>query len=478
MLMGFSSAAVAQDGTAADVDAVKNLIKSNPADLAKQMKAFYGKNKKNPENLVAFGRAFFEAKDTTNAKIAAKTALDASKNKFSPAYVLMGDIAALSEEGGKAAGMYEQAIYYDKNNAEAYRKYALVYRKIDPEGAISKLEELRNVDPSIPVDALIADIYYRSMKYGNAIETYAKVPQSKMSRTDFVQYANACYIAQQYDKGYEIAVAGLNSVAPNNGTLTRLALFCSNSLKKYDEAIKYAGQLFNDVHKDSVTFSHLDYLNYGHALVGNDQPEQAIEKYKEALNLKSDSETAAADIHKALSDAYKALKDYPNAIASYREYLNNAKEPDAIAYAGLGTLSNQYARSLKVEGQEGMSEDELNAYKEVDKVWGELVEKYPDAAEYGLFQRARVNTILDPDMTQGLAKPYFDQLVESINAREEHDATDNTRLTTSYQFLLKHYYTIEKDNKTALEYANKYLEINPDDEAIKKVAETLSKSVK
>ena len=41
LLMGFSTGAVAQDGTAADVAAVKNLIKSNPADLAKQMKAFY-----------------------------------------------------------------------------------------------------------------------------------------------------------------------------------------------------------------------------------------------------------------------------------------------------------------------------------------------------------------------------------------------------------------------------------------------------
>ena len=41
LLMGFSTAALAQTGTAADIDAVKNLIKSKPADLSKQMNNFY-----------------------------------------------------------------------------------------------------------------------------------------------------------------------------------------------------------------------------------------------------------------------------------------------------------------------------------------------------------------------------------------------------------------------------------------------------
>ena len=58
VLAGFSTNAMAQDGTKADIDAVKNIINSKPADLDKQLKPFYSKNKKNAENLVAFGRAF------------------------------------------------------------------------------------------------------------------------------------------------------------------------------------------------------------------------------------------------------------------------------------------------------------------------------------------------------------------------------------------------------------------------------------
>ena len=40
------------------------------------------------------------------------------------------------------------------------------------------------------------------------------------------------------------------------------------------------------------------------------------------------------------------------------------------------------------------------------------------------------------------------------------------------------YYSIAKDNQTALDYANKILEIKPGDEGIQKVVESLSKSIK
>ena len=61
---------------------------------------------------------------------------------------------------------------------------------------------------------------------------------------------------------------------------------------------------------------------------------------------------------------------------------------------------------------------------------------------------------------------------------EDRDATDNTRLEKSYRYLMFYYYSIVKDNKMALDYANKILEVKPDDEGIQKVVESLSKVVK
>ena len=125
LMLGFGTQVKAQDGSKADVDAVKRIISSKPADLDKQMKPFYKANRKNAENLLAFGRAFYEANDTAHARVYAEYALEASKNKFAPAYVLLGDIAALADDGGGAAAYYDNAIYYDKKLVEAYRKYAM-----------------------------------------------------------------------------------------------------------------------------------------------------------------------------------------------------------------------------------------------------------------------------------------------------------------------------------------------------------------
>jgi tetratricopeptide (TPR) repeat protein len=151
LLTGFSMAATAQDGTKADIDAVKRIISNKPADLDKQMKPYYKENRKNAENLLAFGRAFFEARDTANAKVYANYALQASKNKCAPAYILLGDIEALGDNGGGAAQLYDQAIYADPTIMEPYYKYALVYRKIDPQGAAAKLDQLKAVRPDISI---------------------------------------------------------------------------------------------------------------------------------------------------------------------------------------------------------------------------------------------------------------------------------------------------------------------------------------
>ena len=110
-MLGFCTSEKAQDGSKSDVDAVKKIISSKPADLDKQMKPFYKANKKNAENLLAFGRAFYEAKDTANARVYAEYALQASKNKCAPAYILLGDIAAASPPSSPRAAMSPSSTY-------------------------------------------------------------------------------------------------------------------------------------------------------------------------------------------------------------------------------------------------------------------------------------------------------------------------------------------------------------------------------
>lgn len=462
LLTGFGTVAQAQDGSKADVDAVKKIISSNPADLDKQMKPFYKANKKNAENLVAFGREFMAAKDTANAKTYANYALQASKNKCAPAFILLGDIEAIGDNGGQAAAQYEQAIYVDPKNPDAYYKYANVYRKISPSGAVAKLNELREQRPDVAVDALTGRIYYMSNEFDKALAAYDKADKSQMEERDLSDYAMAAFFKAQNQKSLDIAKFGL-SKKPRHAAFNRLAFFNSTELKKYDDALMYADRLFNQ--SDSAKFSYYDYTYYGNALSGANQPDKAIEMYKKALQQEDmDNKAKRAGVIKQLSDAYKSKEDYPNAIKHYMEYLDNMEKSTANDLAALAGLHMQHGNVLN-------GADKEEAFKKADKIYAELAEKFDGAVEYANFMRARVNGQMDPDQSKGLAKPYYEKLVELLGSKTNLDATEKARLKESYHYLISYYFIQKEDKATAKEYAAKMLVIDPENQIAKQVME-------
>lgn len=460
LMIGFSTQSMAQDGSQADVNAVKNIISSKPADLDKQMKPFYKANKKNAENLIAFGRAFFEAKDTARAREYAHYALDAKKNKFSPAFVLLGDIEALADKGGEAAAQYNQAIYADPKNAEAYFKYANVYRKISPSEAIAKLEELRAQRPDVAVDALAGRIYYNANDFDKALSYYDKADRTKMEDRDLSDYAMAAYFKQQNQKSLDIAKYGLTR-KPRHAAFNRLAFFNSTDLKKYDDALMYADALFN--RSDSAKFSYYDYTYYGNAYNGAKMSDKAIEMYQKALQMEDmDNKDKRAGVIKQLSDAYLEKEDFPNAIKHYQDYLSNIEKPSANDLAGLASLHMQHGSSLSANEQ-------TEAYQRADAAYADLANKYENAIEYATFMRARVNSQMDPDQSKGLALPYYQKLADLIGPKAEKDNTDKARVNESYRYLIA-YYLIQKDDKaTAKQYAQKLIELDPESEIAKQV---------
>ena len=460
LLTGFSSAAMAQDGTNADIDAVKKIISSKPADLDKQMKPYYKENKKNAENLVAFGREFMAAKDTANAKTYANYALQASKNKCAAAFILLGDIEAISDNGGGAAAQYEQAIYVDPKNPDAYYKYANVYRKISPSGAVAKLNELRQQRPDIAVDALAGRIYYMSNEFDKALAAYDKADKNKMEERDLSDYAMSAFFKQKYDKALEVAKFGL-SKNPRHAAFNRLAFFNSTELKKYDDALMYADALFNK--SDSAKFSYYDYTYYGNALIGAKQPQKAIEMYEKALKQEDmDNKAKRAGVVKQLSDAYRDMEDFPNAIKHYKDYLASMEKPTANDLAALASLHMQHGATLK-------DNEQAEAFKMADETYADLAQKYENAMEYATFMRARVNGQMDPDQSKGLAKPYYEKLVELIGPKTELDATEKARLKESYHYLISYYFIQKDDKATAKDYAAKMLVIDPENQIAKQV---------
>ncbi|MBQ9202847.1 MAG: tetratricopeptide repeat protein [Prevotella sp.] len=464
LMTGFSSAAMAQDGTKADVDAVKQIISSKPADLDKQLKPYVSKNKKNADNLVAFGRALYEAKDTARAHTYADMALKASKYQCAPAFILLGDIEALREDtnaGGNAAAMYDQAITADPKNAEAYYKYANVYRKINPTVAVMRLNELKQQRPDVAVDALVGRIYYMSNDFDKALAAYDKADMSKMEERDLSDYAMAAFFKQKNQKALDIAKFGLGK-KPRHAAFNRLAFFNSTDLQQWDNALMYADALFNK--SDSAKFSYYDYTYYGKALAGAKQHDKAIEMYKKALAQEDmDNKAKRAGVIKDLSDAYKQQEDYPNAIKHYEDYLNNIEKATANDLAALATLHMQHAGTLSDEAAK------KEAFQKADGVYADLAAKYENAVEYATFMRARVNAQMDPDSKLALAKPYYEKLIELIEPRAEKDNTERARIIESYRYMIAYNFIVKEDKETAKSYAEKLIAIDPDNDIAKQV---------
>lgn len=462
MLMGLSVPAMAQDNKAS-IDEVTKIIKSKPADLQDQLKQIYKQNKKNPEVLCGIGRAFYEMKDTANAKVYAQYALKADK-EYGKAYTLLGDIAARGDDGNGAIQNYQQAIYFSPKEPEAYFKYATAYRKLNPTEAISKLEELRQQRPDIAVDALIGRIYYSSNDFEKAISSFEKVDLNNMEESDLTNYAMSLWFTQKYAKSLDVVKAGLKK-QPRDAAFNRLAMFNCTDLKDFDNALMYADALFNK--SDSAKFSYFDYTYYGNALSGANKHAEAIEMYKKALDQEFDDKTKRAGVIKQLSEGYKQNNDYENAINTYKEFLKTADKPSPTDIAGQAQLYTQYANTLE-------GDIRLETFKKAEGVYDELEKAYPDAVEFATMWKARVNSYMDPETKDGLAKPFYEKLAGLIEPRAEKDKADNARLIECYRYL-GYYNLLNNDKDASISYWNKILAIDPEHQQAKQAIEALTK---
>lgn len=462
MLMGLGMPAMAQDNKTI-INEVTNIIKGKPADLDAQMKQIYKQNKKNADVLCGIGRAFYDMKDSVNAKIYAEYALKANK-EYGPAYTLLGDLAARADDGNGAIQNYQQAIYFSPKEPEAYYKYATAYRKLNPQEAISKLEELREQRPDIAVDALIGRIHYSSNNFDEAINSFEKVNLNAMEESDLTNYAMSLWFTQKYQKSLEVVQAGLKKM-PRDAAFNRLAMFNCTDLKDYDNALVYADALFNK--SDSAKFSYFDYTYYGNALSGAKKHTEAIDMYKKALEQEFDDKTKRAGVIKQLAEGYKQNDDYENAIKTYQEFLKTAEKPSPTDITGLAQLYTQYANTMEGDAR-------MEMFKKAENVYDELEKAYPDALEFATMWKARVNSYMDPETKDGLAKPFYEKLASIIEPRAEKDKADNARLVECYRYL-GYYNLLNNDKETSISYWSKILEIDPENQQAKQAIEALTK---
>ena len=441
----------------AGVNQVKEMVKSNPEgawDLAEDL--MKGKNKKNVDLILALTQVYLDAeKADETAELIAKAK---KADKKDPRISLMeGDIALAKKDVGTACQLYEQAIYYDANCYEAYLKYARAYKSASPTMAIEKLEALKALagvpqDVLLQADKAMAEVYYSNNKFSDAAKAYESFIHTDIAEeSDILSYAFALFMSHDFEASYEIARKGLEKNAESTG-FNRLAMYNLIDLKRYDEAKSIADVFFNQL-KD-VNYSGLDYRYYGALLNATEDYAGAIVQFEKAYEL----DTTAVELLKQISDAYSSNADYDKAIEAYKRYCD-ALPAEEKTTENIFTLAGMYYDQGTDTTHVALEKRQV-ALQEADTLYAQVCELAPDSYA-GYFYRGHTRSAMDPETTQGLAKPYYEKVVELVLAK--NDPRYNRVLITCYSYL-GYYYMLQgkpEDYAVSKEYWNKILTIDP-----------------
>ena len=440
LLAGFSATANAQE---AELQAALDGIKSKAPNVADLTKTAYKKNKKDADALMKIARAYYEQKDTAGAILFCNYANEAGKPKYqyAPAYLLLGDIeASYGNDGGKAAGYYNQAINFDPTNPEGYKKWAMVYRKISPSQAAKKLQDMKAMCPNEDVDAITAHIYMLAGDEKQAYENYAKADINKLDKGYLNEFVRASYFTGHFEDALKAAEAGLK-IEPRNPTFNRLAMFSNYELKKYDAAKAYIHKYFNET--DSAKFSEYDHFYTALIYQALEDLENMYIHYDKALELVNDSSMIKRHaILKSVADSYLKDQQFDNAIKYYNEFL--ACKPD-----------------LNSDDMEGLAKKTELVGKAID-AYKAMADKFPIQSIYAAYQCATMNNKLDKTGEKGLAKPDYQKVVELLANKADRDNSENTMLKYSYHYLMSNAFIYGKNKALAKEYADKILAIDPE----------------
>jgi len=441
-------------------------IKSNPqaAELEINSALKLKNNKGNVDLIIAAGRAFL-VNGVLDKAVVYQEQAKKLKPKYAPVYVLLGDVELAKANTGGACSNYEMAIYYDDACKEAYIKYARAYKNVNTPLAIEKLNVLKQKDPSfLLVDRELADIYYSTNDFVKAAEYYGNYLKTGNSNVlDLTKYASTLFFKGDFAKSLEVVKLGLVK-APRNSAFNRMAMYDNVALKNYDEALTAADLFFNK--SENPDISYYDYTYYGQALRAKKHYDLAIEQYNKAI--KYDSTQVA--VWKEISDMYAEKHDTVSSISAYEKYMSLSKPEkiDGVMILGLGKLYYGLGNSTAADVKK-------NALLKADSLFAKVASLEPDNY-LGDFYRAQVNSALDPETTQGLAKPYFEATAALIEKKTDA-ARYNSVLNTCYSYLGIYYFKNNNNVQSSL-YFNKVLVIDPKNALALKVIEAINKPVK
>lgn len=340
--------------------------------------------------------------------------------------------------GGQAAQNYRLSQDLMPQSTRARLRLGQLYTRIKSySDALNYYQEAINIDPSFAPAYLEMGFLYAKTNNKEESKKYFRkyLDLSKSNIAAKRNYANILIQAEEYPEAIEQInqILAMDSVSFND--LNRALAYSYFEEKQYPKAYYYINKFFNNSPAEKITSK--DYLYSGRILIKSGKDSLGIVNLETAFGL----DTTNMDILNEIAQAYLKIKKHENAARTYQEKINRSN----------GSTNDYYKMARAYF--------DAKKWTEADSALAMVNRLSPDFEPAYLF-RARVYSNLDPDTKEGLAKPFYDKVVEKAQADSVKYSKD---LLESYSYL-GYYYLVNRQYCESLMYWDKILGIDPANE--------------
>jgi Tfp pilus assembly protein PilF len=409
----------------------------------------------------AIGRANVDTKagDATYAIEKLNQATQVKNFKDADTYIIMGDAYRKLIDGGNAIQSYNKALQLDPKLAAAKHKIAKIYlTQKNTELFLSNFDEALKLDPAY-APTYYELFYYWYFKDVNKAAPYLdsyiansdQGPDVEYLKTDFL-FASGKF-AEAKEKATSLISQYGEKVEPR---MYKQVAYACDTLKDLACANKYMADYFAKQNKDDVVPADYEELaNLNAKTPGSES--QAFVNLQKAVDLDTVVENKVKYINEAAALAKKMgdRKQEANWLGVAYNLKPNPTQTDLYNW--------------------GMAHYQAADYAVADSIFCNVYEsKYPDQI-YGYLWCARSIQAADTTMQSDRFAPAQEKLAEM--AIKLDSVKYKAQAVGAWAALTSYYNDVKRDSKTALDYVDKILALDPSNAFANQVKPILQKAV-
>jgi len=416
----------------------------------------HGKKGDDPNVLNAIGRANVDAKNgDVNYAIEKLTAASVAQPNNSDIWLNLGNAYRKKLEGGQAVTAYTKAVQANQKFAPAYFRIAKLYEtQRNWDVYQENLNKAIQADPKFaPAYLWLYDYNLRYTRDNSKAQTYADqyIANADPSPSNEYLKAQTFYVQKEYDQAINI---GKNIIAQagdkTNPRVYRMMSYASIEKGDTAGARTYVDQFFAKAKEDDIVGN--DYTLKAD-IYGKDDPSVVAPLYIQAAKMDSVYANQVKFIQEGIQKAEAAgKKEYVGELKMALYQLDPTPNPASLVSIGI-----DFYRA----GQ----------FQRADSLFKVYATAQPDSI-YGHLWSARALGRIDTTMEQGLAIPSYEQLLRVAETDKVKFKAYGSEAAAN---LASYYVNVKKDKDKGIEYLQKALEFDPENESFKKNIQILQR---